>query len=152
MTIWATDQSGKSASTTYADGSRESRLLSAIPATDTIIAASLSIIQSKQLSLIENAYQVAISDNIAYMGTTFQADKDSQSLLAHTLSALAGASPTGFGWYDINNVKIPMTNAQLQGLANAIATRGIPLFDHKQTQKAAIRAALTNAQVEAIIW
>lgn len=37
MTIWTTDPSGKSASTTYANGSTESRLLSAIPVIDTIL-------------------------------------------------------------------------------------------------------------------
>ena len=37
MVTWTTDPSGKSASTTYANGSCESRLLSAIPAIDTIL-------------------------------------------------------------------------------------------------------------------
>ena len=39
MTTWKTDRSGISASTTYPDGSVESRLLSAIPVTDTILPA-----------------------------------------------------------------------------------------------------------------
>jgi len=45
-----------------------------------------------------------------------------------------------------------MTFAQLQGLAASILGRGQPLFIHKQTQKAAIRAASTVAQVQAVTW
>jgi hypothetical protein len=59
MTIWKTDRSGLTASTQYANGSAESRLLSAIPSEDTILpvdpltpAEQRSIIQD-QINLLE---------------------------------------------------------------------------------------------------
>ena len=155
MTTWKTDQSGLSASTTYSNGSVESRLISAIPATDTLLPADplpLAQVQQTRLDLMDSSYNTAVCANITYMATTFQADPVSLMLVSQVLSAQAGVAPTGFGWYDINNVKVAMTNAQLQGLASAIFLRGQPLFDNKQTKKAAIRAATTNAQVQAVIF
>jgi len=73
-------------------------------------------------------------------------------LIAKTLVALGGATPVDLGWWDINNVRVLMTNAQLQGLGQSIFARNQPLYINKQTKKAAIRAALTVAAVGAIVW
>jgi len=108
--------------------------------------------QSQQLALMDSSYTTAVTAPIAYMGTTFQADQASQDLIASVLTAAGGALPAGFAWYDVNNAPVTMTFAQLQGLAASILGRGQPLFIHKQTQKAAIRAASTVAQVQAVTW
>jgi hypothetical protein len=113
---------------------------------------SLADAQTKRLAAMEAAYTIALAAPIAYLGTTFQADPESLALLAQTLTALGGATPSGLGWYDVNNVKLAMTNAQLQGLGQTIFARGQPLFENKQAKKAAIRAALTVADINAVIF
>jgi hypothetical protein len=112
----------------------------------------LSSAQTIQLALIESTFQSANTAPIAYMNTTFQGDIGSQALLAQVITALGGMSPVGLGWYDINNVKVPMTNAQLVGLGQAIFARGQPLYEHKQTLKTAIRTAADVTTVQGITW
>ena len=113
---------------------------------------ALAEAQAVQLALMDSSYDAAMSANIAYMGTTFQADPSSQSLIVAVLTACGGALPPGFTWYDVLNVAQPMTFAELQGLAGSILMRGQPLFIQCQTQKAAIRAATDIPTVEAITW
>ena len=104
------------------------------------------------LIVIEQAYTAANAAPISYMSTTFQADDASQALMAQVLTALAGTTPPNFAWWDMNNVGVPMTNAQLAGLAQAILLRGQGYFAHKQALKAAIRAAADVATVQAVTW
>jgi len=113
---------------------------------------TLSRAQEIQLAVIESAYKTAVSKPIAYMGTEFQADAESQQLMASVITACGGSLPAGFAWFDTNNAPVAMSFTQLQGLAGAILLRGQPLFVTKQTKKAAIRAATTVQQVEAVTW
>jgi hypothetical protein len=110
--------------------------------------------QAAQIALLTADYQAAISQPVAYMSTTFQADPDSQMLLNKVLTALTptGAVPSGFGWLDAGNNLVAMTLAQLQGLAAAMMTQGWAAFQHLQTLKAEVRAATTVSQVQAIVW
>jgi hypothetical protein len=85
---------------------------------------------------------------IEYMGTTFQAEYKSQDIISRTLTA--GSVPANFYWLDITNAKIPMTYAQLQGLAMAVLERNQVNFDSLQTQKKAVNAATTVEQVKSI--
>jgi hypothetical protein len=118
----------------------------------------LSTAQTTQLAAIESAYQVAIQQPVAYMNATFQADKDSQDLMNHAITGLqaivatGGAVPTNFAWYDVNNQPVTMTLLQLQGLFATGVANINTLFVHKQTQKAAIRAATTVSAVTEIVW
>lgn len=105
-----------------------------------------------QLALMDSSYAAAVGSPIAYLGTTFQADQASQVLISGVLTACGGALPPGFTWYDINNVAVPVTFAQLQGFAAAILMRGQPMFIHCQVQKAAIRAATDILMVLALTW
>jgi len=105
-----------------------------------------------KLTSIETSYRTDNTAPIDYMGTTFQADANSQSLIAAVLTASGGMLPLDFSWYDATNVPVPMTYAQLQGLAGTILMRGQPLFVHKQDLKVLARAATTIEEVEAITW
>jgi len=115
-------------------------------------AELLAAAKETQISTIEAAYTAAVSADIAFLSTTFQADTASQALISSVLVASGGALPAGFVWYDATNQPVVMTYAELQGLAGSILMRGQPLFGQKQTHKAAIRAATTIAQVEAVVW
>jgi hypothetical protein len=116
-------------------------------------AQLLSAAQAAQLAAIESAYQAAIQQPIAYMGTSFQADTASQNLMAQTIIglqaivAIGGAVPSDFGWWAANNVKVPMTLVQLQGLYATGVLAVDSAFARKQAKKAAVRAATTPAAV-----
>jgi hypothetical protein len=92
------------------------------------------------------------------MNTTFQADVSSQNLMNHAITGLqaivatGGTVPANFAWYDVNNQPITMTLLQLQGLFATGVANVNALFVHKQTQKAAIRAATTVSAVTKIVW
>ena len=111
---------------------------------------TLAQAQLTQITTLEAAYTVAIQLPVSYMGSTFQADSDSQDLLTKCL--VAGAVPTGFYWLDAINEKVPMTFAQLQGLAGTMLMQGQIAFDNLQTKKTAVRAALTVADVQLVQW
>lgn len=106
--------------------------------------------QAQQITLIEGSYQSAIQQPVGYMGTTFQADDDSQSVLAKSL--VAGSVPDGFFWLDVSNTPVQMTYPQLQGLAAAMLAQGQTAFAKKTTLKQQIRAAETVAAVQTIAW
>jgi len=96
------------------------------------------------------AYNNANQLDINYMNTTFQADKKSQDLIVSVLSA--GSVPTGFFWLDSLNNQVPMTYTQLQGLSGAILARGQANFVKLQSLKAKVKAATTQADLDAIVW
>jgi hypothetical protein len=110
------------------------------------------VVDSKtgKIKLLTQAYNTAIQQPVAFMLTTFQADTASQQVL--TKSLVAGSVPTGFYWLDSDNNKVTMTYAQLQGLAGAMLLQGQLAFDKLQTKKAAVIAATTKTQVEAVVW
>jgi hypothetical protein len=116
-------------------------------------AQFLSTAQATQLAAIESGYQAAIQQPIAYMGTSFQADTASQNLMAQTIIglqaivAIGGTVPAGFSWWDANNVAVPMTLVQLQGLYATGVAAVNTAFARKQSKKAAVRAATTPAAV-----
>ena len=115
--------------------------------------ATLAITKAKQKSIIETAYQTAITAPIAYMSTSFQADNASQEILVKVLLGMqvAGATPSGFAWLDANNTLVPMALADLQGLYGAILTRGQVEFTKKVVAKNAINVATTVAAIEAVV-
>lgn len=116
------------------------------PSADQLLADA----QAVQISKLETAYSAAIQIPVAYIGTTFQADIASQDTLAKSL--VAGSVPVGFYWLDALNTKVPMTFAQLQGLAVAMLAQGQAAFDRLQTRKAAVRSASTVAAVQVVVW
>jgi hypothetical protein len=113
-----------------------------------ISSVTLEQSQATKLSEATNLYNASNQNNIAYMGTTFQADYKSQDMISKVLTA--GAVPSDFYWLDSTNTKIPMTYAQLQGLALILLERNQVNFNNLQTQKVAINTATTVAQVQSL--
>jgi hypothetical protein len=135
-----------------------SGVVTVIPAPETTDAQLLAAAQQTQLAVIDSAYDTDMQQPVKYMNTTFQADKESQDLMnraitgLQALGATGGTMPANFAWYDVNNQPVAMTLLQLQGLFATGVANVNTLFVHKQTQKAAIRAATTNADVTAITF
>ena len=110
--------------------------------------------QNKEVKLAEIrlAYETEISGDILYMNTTFQADQKSQDMITKVLAASGGTLPTGFFWLDSSNNQVPMTYADLQGLANEILIRGQNAFGKYQTLKEQIKLANTIDELNNIVW
>jgi hypothetical protein len=106
--------------------------------------------QTDKLIALDSNYNDAIQMDVAYMSTTFQADNDSRIILTQSLAP--GSVPAGFYWLDINNVRVTMTYAQLQGLGLAMLVQGQTAFDKLRTLKNQVQAATTTAAVQAIVW
>jgi hypothetical protein len=113
-------------------------------------AQLLAQTKATQIARLTTSYNAAIQLPVAYMATSFQADSASQDVLTKSLAP--GSVPTGFAWLDANNVAVPMTFAQLQGLAAAMLAQGWAAFQNLQTRKTAVRSATTVTQVQTIIW
>jgi len=103
-----------------------------------------------KLSKLETAYNNANELDIAYMSTTFQADKNSQNLIVSVLSA--GSVPKGFFWIDKVNTQIAMTYSQLQGLSGAILGRNQTNFIKFQDLKVKVNLAKKQADLDLIVW
>jgi hypothetical protein len=116
----------------------------------TIRPKTLAEVKATQITMLESAYAEAIQLPVEYMGTTFQADTDSQDML--TKSLVAGSVPNGFYWLDATNAQVTMTFAQLQGLAGVMLAQGQAAFSRLQTKKTAVRDAATVSAVRAIVW
>jgi len=117
---------------------------------DTMIAPTFSELQTAKVSKLGIAYNKANELDVAYLSTTFQADKNSQDLIVSVLSA--GSVPTGFFWLDKANNQVAMTYAQLQGLSGAILTRNQTNFIKFQGLKAKVSTAKTQADLDLIVW
>lgn len=88
--------------------------------------------------------------NIDYMGYTWRADSASQTLLAQVLAI--GSVPEGMYWRDSSGTPRAMNYANLQGLGVAILMRGLAADSNLMTKTAAVVAATTAAEIDAITW
>jgi len=116
----------------------------------TMIAPTFTELQTAKLSELYTAYNKANETDIAYMSTTFQADKKSQDLIVSVLSA--GSVPSDFYWFDKANDQVAMTYTDLQGLSGAILARGQVNFAKLQGLKAKVKLAKTKAALNKIKW
>ena len=105
---------------------------------------------SAKLSELATSYNNANELDIAYMSTTFQADKKSQDLITGILAG--GAVPSGFTWRDKLNADIPMTFTEFQGLSQAIVARGQGNWTKFQGLKAKVKLAKKQADLDLILW
>jgi len=117
-------------------------------------AQLLAKAQATQLIMLTANYNAATYADVAYMGTTFMGDADSQQLFANAaqIYGAAGATPTDFYTVDANYTKVPMTLDQLKGLTQAIAAQVWAAFQRWVEVRQALAAATTVAEAEAVLW
>jgi len=118
-------------------------------------AIKLSAYKQTQSSAIQADYQnAAYNTPIAYMGTTFWTDSDSQFKVLGSAWGYGkvGAVPDGFAWWDATGNPVPMTLDQLEGLAQATLVEVEAAFVKRKTLLADIAAATTVAEVQAVAW
>lgn len=121
--------------------------LSTTPAPAPTEADKLAEAQAVKNGELSLAYGAAISADIQFKsadGTTqtYQADKGSRDDLHDMLAGFAATAtaPSGFYWVASDNTHVPFTYADMQGLAQAMATRGAADFAKLQTLKDQVRA------------
>lgn len=113
-------------------------------------AVLLADAKTAKLAELQAAYEAANYADIEHASKTWKADRDSQQLLATVLSV--GSVPPGMYWRDVTETQNPMTYSDLQALAAAILERGLLLDSNLDTKKAAVEAATTIGEVNAITW
>lgn len=113
-------------------------------------AVLLAEAKTVKLAELQAAYETANYADIDHAAKTWKADKAAQQLLAAVLSP--GSVPPGMYWRDITETQNAMTFADLQALARAILDRGLLLDSNLDTKKAAVEAATTAEEVNAITW
>jgi hypothetical protein len=106
--------------------------------------------QAAKVEDLTAAYSAASQQDVTYLGNTFQADNDSQMLLAKVLAC--GAVPDDFYWVDVTNSHIPMNFDELRGLAQAMLASTWPAFKHLQDRKQAVMDAASNDVISVITW
>lgn len=106
--------------------------------------------KSEKIAELNNAYASAIYADIEQNGKTYRADEAGQNLLGKILAV--GSVPAGMYWRDTNGTKNSMTFADLQALAGAILARGLAADEKLDTKRAAVDAAATLSEIEAITW
>ncbi len=94
------------------------------------------------------------SEPIEYAGSLFDADRTARENVAGWQTQLGAgvALPEGFVWRDAANVDHPADAAFVNGLGAAITLRGTVLYATAWALKAAVDAAMTAAEVEAVKW
>lgn len=152
---WKLRPDGKSVFRNIGNGFIETRLIGALSKEELDAAlpadpVPMETVIADQISALKKSYNDAIQLPVNYMSTTFQADENSQNVL--TKSLVAGSVPPGFFWLDSNNVQVPMTFTELQGLAAAMLVQGQAAFAKLQTLKAQVRAATTVEEVGLVVW
>ena len=111
---------------------------------------TLDELKQQKIAELKTQYEYANCNDILYMNHVFQADKDSQDLIVSILSA--GSVPGGFFWLDKDNVEVPMTYVDLQGLSGAILTRNQSNFVKYQSLKNQVLASTTESELATIVW
>ncbi|MBL8500315.1 MAG: DUF4376 domain-containing protein [Nitrosomonas sp.] len=112
--------------------------------------ALLPIKRAEKIAELEAARLAIEYSNIDHAGQTWKADRDSRALLAQVLAP--GSVPAGAYWRDASGTKHTMTYSELQALGLAISTRGYSADATLETKKAAVAAATTAAEIDAITW
>lgn len=120
---------------------------------------SLADAQSAAMDALELAYANAIAQNVSFttqagVTETFQSDPDSINNLSASIlgSQASQQTPPGFYWVAADNVRVPVTYADLLGLAAAIFAQASAAFAKLQNYKVQVRNANSPASVDAISW
>jgi hypothetical protein len=119
----------------------------------------LPMIQSMQIDGVVAGMETANAVPVSYTSVggvteTFQVDPNSQNLIIGSLAGWGKSQtvPAGFYWVALDNVQVPFTYADLQGLAEAMLNQNATNFTAYQNLKTQILAATTVLAVQAITW
>lgn len=118
----------------------------------TVVPRDLSEIKIAKLQQIEVDRDDACLQDVTALGHQWQCDKRSQELLngAVTLAAAGGPLPTT--WRTSDNINIAIDNiGMLLAIAGAMAVQTQTAYQVSWTLKAAVEAASTSEEVDAVM-
>jgi len=120
---------------------------------------TLAQAQASQIGILFAAYMGAIQQSVSYtsiagVAEIYQCNTLAISNVQNSLLGYSGilTTPVGFYWVAADNVQVPFTYADLQGLASAMMAQGWAMFQKLQTLKAEVLAASTVSTVTSIVW
>lgn len=110
--------------------------------------------QAAQIAALKQSFQAAFTAPVSYMNTTFPADLDTQTLHTHmhVFSVVSGSLPANFYATDIKGVKVPMTQAEYNGLITVVGQQSWDAWSKLQGLIEQVMAATSVGAVEAITW
>lgn len=108
--------------------------------------------QKKAVKIAElEAARLALEySNITHDGKIWEASRDRRALLAQVLSV--NSVPESMYWRDAAGTEHAMTFTQLEALGRAILDRGLTADANLKTKRAAVEAAGTVEEVDAVVW
>jgi hypothetical protein len=120
----------------------------------TAYALSLADARTERKRYINDERDKAINGGASYGGNTYDTDKESRSNLTSTHSGVNDGwpLPEGFAWRTSDNIDIPFTSTEVNGLAHAMLDHVNFQYGKSWIKKAAIDAAEDVAAVSAIVW
>jgi len=116
----------------------------------TIIIVSHSLVSAKtsKATEIQNNYLIALHSGFTYAGNTYDSDETSMNMISGAAGEAARSGvPAGFVWKTQNNQLIPMSKANLNGLAAAMFAHINTSFGVKETKKAQLASLTLLADV-----
>jgi len=120
---------------------------------------TLAQARAAQVAELTAAYNAAVQASVSFTAEggvtkTFQTDSNSRDLLSFAVAGYSAqqAVPAGFYWKSEDNAQVPFTLADLNGLLAAVLAQDWAGFQQLTTLKTQVAAAMTVADVEAIVW
>lgn len=114
------------------------------PPLETVQAAKIA-----EFKILRNQKEL---EPIEYNGTMFDADKDSLDRLNYAIITLTVGNKNSFEWTAADNTDVQMSANDLSAVIAAVGLRSDTLHRRYRELKAAVQAAQTNEEVEAISW
>lgn len=113
----------------------------------TIEPVDLSVIKEQAKQTINQLREQYISGGVTYevSGTTYTFQTGPQSIVDLMGAVIAGSDVT---WLTSDNTSVPMTNTQLIGLGQAVATHKESYVYQARTHKDNIEACTTKAEID----
>jgi hypothetical protein len=113
--------------------------------------ALLAAAKAKKKARIEAERDVQCEQPVQALDRAWDADKRSQELLASAITIAQAGGPLPPAWRDHDNENMPVTSiADLLAIAGAIATQTQTAYAQSWARKAAVDAAQTLDEVEAV--
>ena len=114
-------------------------------------AGMLDMVKAVKLAQIERDRDAACVANVAAHGRIWQADARSQALLGQAITLASAGLPLPAYWRDFDNADMAITSlADLLAIAGAIAVQVQFAYATNWARKAALEAAVTVLDVEAV--
>lgn len=119
---------------------------------------NLSVYQANQIALVANQLQMALAAPYSFatsggVTSSFPMDKVSQFNYHNAFTAYVNGGitlPAGFFFFDVNEVEVPFTVADIKALYEALVSRGQAAYAAYAKAKSDILSATTVASIQAI--